>query len=275
MLRKIKPKLPCTPLGWATAVALSLLIVVVAVSLTSGGRAGFVVADGLSLHDIIPSGSLVFVWPTHTVGDGRVVSAWAPDGVDDQEGPDDSKPTLVLKVYQGGKLVSTNVDQTVSNFEIRGAYIFHVPPLPFLKREVEEDVPAESLRAYGGVTEEARIDGAIVAQRRSMALNEFWDHAQLVGKSWKAESGEELAQLEVGVDPAGSTLFQVMLSSEAPAVIRAVRAKAGDTVTLVAEGVWEPGLKECAIPEGTTLVVLDIVTTAPTGALTIEAVRFK
>lgn len=143
-----KKFLPSTPLGWivaTTLVVVALFFSMYPLARITGQRLGMVVVDGYSLHNIIPYGSSVFVLPMAAY-DGQIVSAWAPEGIDDPENQEDRRPTPVLKVLKGGQLVSTNIDQTVSKFEIRGVVVASIPPLPWMRGENENPSIEEGTR---------------------------------------------------------------------------------------------------------------------------------
>jgi len=137
---KKKLFLPHTPLGWVVTVVLGVIALFFSMyplARVTGGRFGIVFVGGYSLHSIAPYGSSAVVLPL-TPQEGQIVSAWAPEGVDDPEIDEDRQPGPVLKVLRGDRLVSTDYNQTVSNFEVRGVVVAVLPPLPWMRGEKAE-----------------------------------------------------------------------------------------------------------------------------------------
>ena len=162
-MKREKSFLPHTPLGWAVTVVLTLIAAFFSMyplARVTDQRFGMVVVSGYSLHDIIPYGSSVVVLPL-PAREGQVVSAWAPEGIDNPETDEDRRPTPVLKVLRRGLLVSTNFDQTISKYEIRGVVVAVLPPLPWMRGENEDPSMAEEQRRRFAL---AQVAGGLILQ---------------------------------------------------------------------------------------------------------------
>lgn len=135
-----KSFLPQTPRGWVAIAVLggiALFFSMYPLARVTGGRFGVVFVGGYSLHSIAPYGSSAVILPLRA-HEEQIVSAWAYKGVDDPETDEDSQPGLVLKVLRGGQLVSTDYNQTISNFEVRGVVVAILSPLPWMRGEKAE-----------------------------------------------------------------------------------------------------------------------------------------
>lgn len=226
-----KKFLPSTPLGWivaTTLVVVALFFSMYPLARITGQRLGMVVVDGYSLHNIIPYGSSVFVLPMAAY-DGQIVSAWAPEGIDDPENQEDRRPTPVLKVLKGGQLVSTNIDQTVSKFEIRGVVVASIPPLPWMRGEEEKG----TTRTF---SENEIVEAQIEAINKSLSEQVA---RSSVGGEWSFLKGythlsfktePELRVKEWLFDPLPPTTLRLLLTEQANGEIVevSIRTDAGE-----------------------------------------------
>lgn len=110
--------------------AVVLLCAVIAVSLSmsvvpafTGGRLGIIAIEGNSLA-AIPYGSRVLVLPCG-IHPGDTVTAWGV--LDGGECDTDRRPTLMVKVFDGQRLVSTGTGATSSDFDLRGKVVAVLP----------------------------------------------------------------------------------------------------------------------------------------------------
>lgn len=87
---------------------------------------GAYVVNGESIKEY-PHGSSVFSIPLRHPRPGEfVVAVGSLDGAETVE---DTQPQVLIKKFDGSRLVSTNTDQTCSNFQILGRVVFGLRPL--------------------------------------------------------------------------------------------------------------------------------------------------
>lgn len=119
----------------------------------TGGRLGIIAVSGDSMA-ALPYASRVVVLPLRA-RPGDYVTAWG--SLDHPEAEEDRRPTLLVKLYDGQRLVSTATCQTCSRFELRGRVVGLLPVqkiLPRLSRRssvtpsplFKPRTPAEQLR---------------------------------------------------------------------------------------------------------------------------------
>ena len=122
-----KPFFPTTLRGWLCATSIVVVIILASLGWLTNGRAGLVGVTGNSMSSVMPQGSSVIAFPLPPrEGDYVVALAGAPD---DQSGSvrEDVRPSLVVKKYCGGRLVSTDDANVYTHYEYRGRVIARIP----------------------------------------------------------------------------------------------------------------------------------------------------
>jgi hypothetical protein len=140
------------------AVSIVAVIVLASLGWLTNGRAGLFSVKGNSLMSVIPQGSSVITLPLPPrEGDYVVALAGAPD---DQLGmtQEDVRPSLVVKKYCDGRLVSTDDANVYSQFEYRGRVIARIPTQKILFwRDKGAQKPAHGAVSYREPSEVSAI----------------------------------------------------------------------------------------------------------------------
>lgn len=110
--------LPTTLGGWVVSILLYLAIQYPVSMLTGSAGLGVVPVVGNSMQSCIPWGSQVVVWPGEPTA-GDYVLAWV-DGNKGSPDPADQKPSLVVKMFAGDRLISTDDATVYDKFVVRG-----------------------------------------------------------------------------------------------------------------------------------------------------------